>query len=124
MKNILFIEIQARFTESFLNRRLITLRWLKAFKINKFIILRLSEATKNEVMRIKIVCFGIRDFENIFFALWVCYYLKEIYFLDAFTLANHDDRRICRATQKLLAHIALLSTRRCTLTDAQAHFVC
>ena len=29
--------------------RLITLRWLKALKINKFIILRLSEAMKNEV---------------------------------------------------------------------------
>ena len=29
--------------------RLITLRWLKASKMNKFIILRLSEAMKNEV---------------------------------------------------------------------------
>ena len=29
--------------------RLMTLRWLKPSKINKFIILRLSEAMKNEV---------------------------------------------------------------------------
>ena len=42
--------------------RLITLRWLKALKFNKFIMLGLSEAMKNEVMRIKIVYFGIRTF--------------------------------------------------------------
>ena len=43
----------------FKKRRLITLRWFKALKINKFIMLRLSEAMKNEVMRIKIVYFDI-----------------------------------------------------------------
>ena len=37
---------------------------VKALKINKFIILRLSETMKNKVMWIKIVCFGIRTFEN------------------------------------------------------------
>ena len=42
----------------FKKRRLITPRWLKALKINKFIMLRFSEAMKNEVMRIKIVCFS------------------------------------------------------------------
>ena len=50
--------------------RLITLLWLKALKINKFIMLRLSEAMKNEVMRIKIVCFGLRIFQNFYIALW------------------------------------------------------
>ena len=32
--------------------------------------LRLSEAMKNEVMRIKMVYFGIRTFQNVFVALW------------------------------------------------------
>ena len=31
--------------------------------------LRLSEAMKNEFMRIKIVCFGIRTFQNFYVAL-------------------------------------------------------
>ena len=31
---------------------------------------RLSEAMKNEVMRIKIVYFGIRTFQNFYTALW------------------------------------------------------
>ena len=38
------ITIQGRFTKSFKKGR-----WLKASKINKFIILRLSEAMKNAV---------------------------------------------------------------------------
>ena len=62
MKTIIFIAIQARFTKPFLKKRLITLRWLEALTINKFIMLRLSEAMKNEVMRIKIVYFGKRTF--------------------------------------------------------------
>ena len=49
---------------------LITLRWLKALKINKFIMLRLSDAMKNEVLRIKIVYFGKRTFQNFYVALW------------------------------------------------------
>ena len=32
--------------------------------------LRFSEATENEVMRIKIVYFGIRKFHNFYIALW------------------------------------------------------
>ena len=32
--------------------------------------LRLSKAMKNEVMRIKIVDFGIRTFQNFYVALW------------------------------------------------------
>ena len=59
MKTIIFIEIQARFTKSFLKKRPITLCWLKALKINKFVMLRLSEGMKNEVMRIKIVYFYV-----------------------------------------------------------------
>ena len=54
----------------FKKRRLNTLRWLKTLKINKFIMLRLSEVMKNEGMRIKIVCFGIRNFQNFYVALW------------------------------------------------------
>ena len=49
---------------------MITLRCLKALKINKFIMLRLSEAMKNEVMWIKVVHFGIRTFQNLYVALW------------------------------------------------------
>ena len=43
---------------------------VKALKINKFIMLRFSEAMENEVMRIKIVCYGIRAFQNFHIALW------------------------------------------------------
>ena len=43
---------------------------LKALNINKFIMLRLLEAMKNEVMRIKIVYYGIRTFQNFYVALW------------------------------------------------------
>ena len=50
--------------------RLITLQWLKSLKINKFIMLLLSEAMKNDVMRVKIVCFGLRTFQNFYVALW------------------------------------------------------
>ena len=39
--------------------RLITLRWIKSLRMNQFIMLRLSEAMKNNVMRTKIVCFGM-----------------------------------------------------------------
>ena len=70
MKTITFIEIQARFTKSFLKRRLINLRWLKALKINEFIMLRLSEEIKNEVMCIKIVCFGILTLQYFYVVLW------------------------------------------------------
>ena len=49
--------------------RLMTLRWLKAIIINKFIILRLSKAMKNEVMRTRIVCFGVRIFQNFYIVL-------------------------------------------------------
>ena len=52
MKTIIFNEIQGRFTKSFIKGRLITLRWLKASKINEFLILRLPEAMKSEVMLI------------------------------------------------------------------------
>ena len=38
-------------------------------KINKFVMLRLSEAMENEVMWIKMVCFGIRNFQNFYVAL-------------------------------------------------------
>ena len=31
---------------------------------------RLSEAIKNEVMRIKMIYFGIRTFQNFYVALW------------------------------------------------------
>ena len=41
---------------------------VKVLKINKFIMLRLSEAMKNEVMRIKIVCFGIRTLQKLYIA--------------------------------------------------------
>ena len=58
------------FQNDFKKGRLITLRWLKALKINKFIMLPLSEAMKNEVMWIKIVCFGVRIFQNFYVALW------------------------------------------------------
>ena len=32
--------------------------------------LRLSDAMQNEVMRIEIVCFGVRTFQNFYVALW------------------------------------------------------
>ena len=32
--------------------------------------LRLAEAMKNEDMWIKIVCFGVRTFQNFYVALW------------------------------------------------------
>ena len=86
--------------------------------------LQLSEAMQNEVMRIKIVYFGIRTFKNFYVALWDSQYFEGIYFLEGSTLINRNDKRIYRTIQKLLAHIALLNTRRYTLTDAQAHFVC
>ena len=63
--------------------------------------LRLSEAVKNKVMRIKIVYFGIRLFQNFYVATWDPKYLKKIYFLEA-------SKRIYHVTQKLFAHIALL----------------
>ena len=74
--------------------------------------LRLSEAIKNEVMRIKMIHFGIRTSQNFYIALWDSQYLKKVHFLHATTLINRDDKRIYRATQKFLAQIALLSTRR------------
>ena len=43
---------------------------VKIIKINKFIMLQLCEEMKNEVMRIKIFCFGIRTFQNFYVALW------------------------------------------------------
>ena len=43
---------------------------VKALKINKLIMLRLSDAMKNTVMRIKIVYFGMRTFQNFYVALW------------------------------------------------------
>ena len=70
MKSVIFNEIQARFTKSFLKRTTDNPSMVKALKINKFIMLRLPEAMKNEVMRIKIVCFGVRTFQNFFLALW------------------------------------------------------
>ena len=79
---------------------MITPRWLKELKINKFIMLRLSEAMKNEVMPIKIICFGIRIFQNFYVALWDTLYFKKIHFLDASTLINRDDKRVHHATQK------------------------
>ena len=90
----------------------ITRRWLTASKINKFIMLWLSQAMKNGVMRIKIVYFGIRTFQNFYVALWDSWYLKEIHFLEASTLINCDDKRIYRAKQKLLAHIVLPDNNR------------
>ena len=39
-------------------------------QINTFIMLRLTEAMKNEVMRIKIVYLGIRTFQNFYVLLW------------------------------------------------------
>ena len=53
MKTIIFNEIQ-----------------VKSLEINKFIMLRLSEAMKNEVMWIKIFCFGVRFFQYFYVALW------------------------------------------------------
>ena len=38
---------------------------VKSVKNNKFIMLRLSEAMINEVMRIKLVSFGIYTFQNV-----------------------------------------------------------
>ena len=45
--------------------KVIILIEIQALKINEFIMLRLSGAIKNEVMWIKIVCFGIRTFKNV-----------------------------------------------------------
>ena len=56
--------------------------------------LRLSEAMKNEFMRIKIVCFGIRIFQNFYVALWNTQYFKEIHLLDVSTLINREDKTI------------------------------
>ena len=71
MKTLIFIKTQAHFTKSFKKETTdITLRWLKTLKINKFIMLRLPEAMENEVMWIKIVCFGVRIFQNCYIVLW------------------------------------------------------
>ena len=70
MKTVILNNIQARFTKSFLKRTTDNPSMVKSLKINKFIMLRLSEAMKNEVMRIKIVCFGTRTFKNFYVAFW------------------------------------------------------
>ena len=65
------MEFKHALQNHFKKGRLITLRSLKALKINKFRILRLpSEAMKNKVMLIKIVCFVIGTFQNFYVALW------------------------------------------------------
>ena len=62
MKTIIFIEIQARFTKSFLKKTIDNPSIVKRSRSN--------EAMKNEVIRIKIVYFGIRTFQNFYVPFW------------------------------------------------------